>query len=92
VRFLRAADQLAELYIAENQLSSAIELCRRILAEDNCWERAYRYLMRVYHEFGDQGQVARTYQKCVRTLREELDVSPAEETVILYNQLTHQPI
>lgn len=89
VQFLSAADKLAEFYIADHRYEQAVALCHRILAADNCWERAYRYLMIAYHGLGNHGQIARTYQRCVQTLREELDVSPADETVTLYDQLTH---
>jgi len=43
--------------------------------------------MLAYDRLGDRGQVGRTYQKCVQTLRDELDVSPAPETETLYQRL-----
>ena len=87
VIFLSAADRLAALYLEEGQYGRAVELVHRLLAADDCWERAYRYLMLAYHGLGDHGQVARVYHRCVQTLREELDVSPADETVELYGKL-----
>ena len=86
-RFLESADKLAELYIKGGRYTEAIELCKRILAQDNCWERAYRHQMLAYNHLNDRGQVGRTYQRCVQTLRDELDVSPAPETDTLYQQL-----
>lgn len=88
VMFLSAADRLAELYVAEGRYERVVELSHRLLAADNCWERAYRHLMLAYHGLGDHGQIARVYNRCVQTLKEELDVSPAEETVALYERLT----
>ncbi len=88
VIFLSAADRLAALYLEERQYGRAVEVAHRLLAADDCWERAYRYLMLACHGLGDHGQVARVYHRCVQTLREELDVSPAEETVALFEQLT----
>ena len=87
VVFLSTADRLAALYLEDGQYSRAVELVHRLLAADNCWERAYRYLMLAYHGLGDHGQIARVYHRCVQTLREELDVSPADETVALYEEL-----
>lgn len=87
VIFLNAADRYCELCLRQTQLEEAIEACQRILAHDNCWERAYRYLMLAYDRLGDRGQVARAYQRCIQTLREELDVSPSEETETLYRRL-----
>jgi len=85
--FLEIADQLAGLQLEREQYTDVIELCQRILAQDNCWERAYRYLMQAYDRLGDRGQVGRTYQRCVQTLQEELDVAPSPETRNLYESL-----
>jgi DNA-binding SARP family transcriptional activator len=85
--FLESADLLAEMLIERKCYSEVIDLCQRILAQDNCWERAYRHLMLAYDHLGNRGQVGRTYQHCIQTLREELDVSPAPETEGLYQRL-----
>lgn len=85
--FLQGADALVERLIDEEHFAEVIEICRRVLAQDNCWERAYRHLMAAYARLGDRGQVARTYQRCAQTLREELDVEPAGETQALYRTL-----
>jgi len=85
--FLEAADKLCELYIQNGKYTEAIELCQRVLAKDNCWERAYRHLMTAYNYVGDRGQLARTYQRCLQTLQDELDVSPSQETQELYKKL-----
>jgi len=85
--FLENADRLAEQLIDRARYGEAIDLCQRILAQDNCWERAYRHLMSAYHGLGDRGQIARTYQTCCQALREELDVEPAPETNALYARL-----
>lgn len=85
--FLESADRLAEAYIVQKRFADAVDLCQRLLANDNCWERAYRHLMLAYDGLNDRGQVGRTYQRCVQTLRDELDVSPAPETQKLYEGL-----
>jgi len=86
--FLEAADNLVEIYIELKEYSSAIDLCTRILNQDNCWERAYRYLMIAYEELGDHGQVGRTFQRCSQILESELNVTPAKETIDLFQLLT----
>ena len=87
VQFLRGADQLCELYMNTNRYEDTIDLCQRILTQDNCWERAYRYLMLAYQSLGDHGQIARYFRRCEQTLRVELDVSPAVETINLFHTL-----
>ena len=86
--FLESADRLTELWIERGQYAQAIDLAQKILARDNCWERAYRLLMLAYDQLGDRGQVGRTFQRCTRALRDELDVSPSPETKELYDKLT----
>jgi LuxR family maltose regulon positive regulatory protein len=86
--YLEIADRLSELLLNNEQFNQAVDVCQAILSHDNCWERAYRHLMMAYHHLGDHGQVGRVYQRCVQTLRDELDVSPAAETTRLYQELT----
>ena len=87
--FLESADKLCELYLETNRFNETIDLSQRILARDNCWERAYRHLMQAYNALGDRGQLARTYQRCQQTLKDELDVPPSQETQDLYRKLVH---
>ena len=85
--FLESADRLAEVYIQQKRFTDAVDTCQRLLANDNCWERAYRNLMQAYAGLGDRGQIGRTYQRCVQILKNELDVAPSPETETLYQQL-----
>ncbi len=86
--FLESSDHLVEYLLKQARYAEAIELAQRVLAQDNCWERAYRHLMLAYDKLGDRGQVGRVYQRCIQTLRDELDVSPSAETEKLYQRLT----
>ncbi len=88
VQFLQSADHLCGLFLRFGRLEECVSLAHRILAEDPCWERAYRHLMHAFARLGDHGQVARTYRRCVQTLEAELLVTPAEETTALYHTLT----
>jgi ATP/maltotriose-dependent transcriptional regulator MalT/DNA-binding SARP family transcriptional activator len=87
VQFLRGADRLCELYLEHNRPEETITVCQRIFEEDTCWERAYRHLMSAYARLGDHGQIARTYQRCIQTMQEELNISPSPETEIQYQKL-----
>jgi LuxR family maltose regulon positive regulatory protein len=86
VRFLHSGDRLCELY-QESDPESVIKICQRVLSVDDCWERAYRFMMRAYARIGDHGRVARTFQTCQEVLRSELDVAPAPQTIDLYRSL-----
>jgi len=87
VLFLRAADRLCAAYLEADRPQEALDLADRILGFDNCWERAYRHLMRAYSRLGDHGQVARSYRRCVEILQKEMEVQPAPETQALYRRL-----
>lgn len=85
--FLESADKLTEKYIQHGRFAEAIDLAQRVLTHDNCWERAYRHLMQAYAALGDRGQVGRAYQRCIQTLRGELNLDPSPETNALYQKL-----
>lgn len=87
-KFLQIADRLTEKYLLQKRYSEVIQLGQRILIQDNCWERAYRYLMLAYAGMGDHGQIGRTYQRCLQCLSNELEIPPARETYHLFLQLT----
>jgi LuxR family maltose regulon positive regulatory protein len=90
VMFLQVADSLSELLLQRKRFEDVIRVCQRILSEDNCWERAYRHLMLVHDHLGNHGQIGRIYQRCVQTLRTELDVAPAPETESLFRALVQE--
>lgn len=87
VIYLKTADRLCELYLQDQNPDLAIQLCQQIIAEDNCWERAYRHMMLAYNQLGDHGQIARTFQRCQESLQKELDVSPSPETIARFQDL-----
>ena len=87
VLYLQAADKFCEIGLKKRRYQQVIEECQRILAQDSCWERAYRHLMTAYDQLGDHGQVARTYQRCTETLNTELSIKPSDETEQLFHQL-----
>lgn len=88
--FLESADRLAAYYIEQKHFADAVDVCQRLLKNDNCWERAYRHLMLAYDGLGDHGQVGRTYRRCVQTLKKELEVAPSPETQSLYRRLVER--
>lgn len=90
VLYLQTADKFCELSLSKRDYQKVIRECQRILSQDSCWERAYRYMMSAYDGLGDHGQVARTYQRCLETLETELNVKPSDKTQQLYLHLTHQ--
>jgi DNA-binding SARP family transcriptional activator len=79
---------LSEYYVQQAEYTAAIALCRKVLAQDNCYEEAHRRLMQCYLAQGQRHLAVRQYQTCMQALREELDLTPSEETVALYRCIT----
>lgn len=85
--FLHAADQLAGALVETGEDDEALEVCRRILAHDSCWERAYRIQMLIHTRQGNRPQALRCYQRCVETLDAELGITPTRSTRELYERI-----
>jgi DNA-binding SARP family transcriptional activator len=85
--YLELLERLSHICIAQNQLTPAILLCKKILARDNCSEQAYRTLIRCYLAQGQRQLAIREYQGCVQALKKELNLDPSPETQALYEKI-----
>jgi DNA-binding SARP family transcriptional activator len=85
--YLQMANRLSEYYVRHGDLAAAIVLCRKILSLDSCYEEAHRRLMQCCLAQGQRHLAVRQYHACAQTLREELDLSPSQETVELYQRI-----
>jgi DNA-binding SARP family transcriptional activator len=86
--YLQALEQLAEIYFELGDLPDAVRLAQLAVSSDPCCEPVHRMLMRCYASQNQQQLVSRQYRFCVSALKDELDVSPTEETVQLFHKLT----
>jgi DNA-binding SARP family transcriptional activator len=86
--YLDIVDRLSEYYEGRREYTTAIALCQKVLAQDNCYEEAHLRLMQCYLGQGQRHLAIRQYQTCVQALNEELDLTPSEETVALYRHIT----
>ncbi len=87
VLFLRGAERLANLLVEEGSYDAAIAWCERIIAEDPCWEEAYRLLMLSFYHKNNRPQAIKWYRRCCATLERELGIGPMQKTVELYQQM-----
>lgn len=85
--FLRSADRLAQTLAEQGRDEEVIALAERMLAHDNCWERAYRLLMLAYARQGNRAAALRVFQRCVDHLARELEVEPSPITLALAERL-----
>lgn len=85
--FLQRMERLAEILAQQQAWEEAVSVAQVILTHDNCWENAYRILMRAYTELGQRGQAVRAYQRCVERLESVLNVAPSPVTTQLFETL-----
>jgi len=86
--YLDIVGRLSGYYLQQGEYVAATALCQKILAQDNCHEEAHRRLMQCYLAQGQRHLAMRQYQACVEALKEELDLTPSEETAVLYQRIT----
>ena len=84
---LLALYALADHYRQRGDYETAHRYARRQVALDSLREEAHRQLMRIYAEAGQQVDALRQYQVCADLLETELGLSPATETIALYEQI-----
>ena len=75
-----ALERLVEGLGAQGEEEQASAYAKRWLSLDPLDEAAHRALMRLYAGFGHQAAALRQYEACERMLRDELGVSPSQET------------
>jgi DNA-binding SARP family transcriptional activator len=85
--YLIVLSKLAEHGILVNDYESCIHYSQKMLAQDNCREDAYRWLMSCYSRLGQRNRALRWYEICCRVIRNELEVSPDKRTADLYNRI-----
>ena len=78
--YLDALEGLGDLLLAQRRSEDAMELYRKVLAEDPCREAAARKLMRLALQQGERTRALSQYARLEESLERELDVEPTEET------------
>jgi DNA-binding SARP family transcriptional activator len=86
--YLTTAERLARQLLRNKAWDEVIPLCEAILARDDCWEAAYRLLMRAYAAGGNRAQLQNSYHRCVVALSEGLGIEPSAATKSLLEKLS----
>jgi DNA-binding SARP family transcriptional activator len=90
-KYLLVLAKLSQFCLASSDLDGCIRRCHVLLAKEPCSEEAYQRLMQCYARLGQRGSALRWYQICERTLRQELEVAPSENTHKLYLEIAASP-
>jgi DNA-binding SARP family transcriptional activator len=85
--YLTLLDKL--IAYAEHSLNylMGIHYSELALRSDPARERTHRRLMRLHYRAGNRTGALRQYETCVAMLRRELDIEPANSTLLLYQQI-----
>jgi DNA-binding SARP family transcriptional activator len=85
--YLIMLDELAEYCEANRDYAAGVDYCARILHYDPARERAHQQMMRMYYLAGDRTAALRQFDRCVESLKKELDVGPTHSTLALREQI-----
>lgn len=85
--YLAMMDKLIEWSISQENFEEGLDYGERILQLDPASERAHQQMMRLHHLSGNRTAALRQYERCVRQLKEELDVNPSASTLKILSQI-----
>jgi len=78
---------LSEMELKHNP-NESIRLAQNALTIDNCWESAYRILMKAYIKNGNRPQAIKTYNTCTKVLEAAYGIAPLPETKKLMDEIS----
>jgi len=84
---VRALDCRVEALAANNELELALTHAREVVRLEPYRESAYRRLMRMLDRMGDRAEAVRVYLECEKRLKQDLGVSPSDETEAVYREI-----
>lgn len=87
VAYLNALERLIADHAGHGRWLDVIDLASEALREDSLREHLHRALMEAHVAMGDRGSALRQYERCVETLREELDIEPMDQTRQLHESI-----
>lgn len=85
--YLTLLNRLSRCRLQVGEVDLALEGWMKVLAKDPWREDAYRALMHALAARGSRGPALRWYERCVQVLKEQLNIDPEPETVLLYEQI-----
>jgi DNA-binding SARP family transcriptional activator len=80
-------DKVIDYCETHQQYEMGLSYGTRVLRCEPASERTHQQLMRLHYLAGNRTAALRQYQRCEQILREELDVTPASSTTMLYQQI-----
>lgn len=85
--YLAMMDKLIEWSISQENFEEGLDYGEKILQLDPASERAHQQMMRLHHLSGNRTAALRQFERCVKQLKEELDVNPSASTLKILSQI-----
>ncbi len=85
--FIRSLLSLIQFAATRHAWKDVIQLAGRVLKEEPSNEQAHQMLMQAYFSTGKRDEAMQQYHVCLDLLKNNLHISPSEETVSLYQQM-----
>ncbi len=85
--YLDILNRLSRHHYQQKNWAMSIAYGQKLLNIDNCREDAHRGLMRAYASLNQRHLALRQFHNCAEILQDELGVSPAPQTIDLYEQI-----
>jgi len=86
-RFVRELQNTANTLLAHNEVEHAIRCCEKALAVEPLAEALYRGLIRAHLAGNQPAEALLVYERCRRTLKNQLGIAPAAETMELVREI-----
>jgi DNA-binding SARP family transcriptional activator len=87
----RGLDGYAEVSLSIGQPALAVEAAREATTLDPLREASWRLMLRAHDAAGNRPGALAAFHELRALLREELGVSPSEETTALFTRILHEP-
>lgn len=85
--YLLILNRLSIYFFEQKQYNACISTSMKMLSEDNYLEEVHRKLMACYYMSGQAGLALKQYYKCKKALDGELNLSPSEPTLELFERI-----
>ncbi len=89
--YLAVLASLVDYFESEKDYQKAIDYCGKYLAKDAYAEDMYQRLMRFHSFHGNRTMVKRIYERCRKSIVDELDCPLSKETEQLFKKLISDP-
>ena len=88
--YIKAAEELALLYMNNKEFETSLETSQSALEFDPYYEPLHRMCMKVYAALGNKSAILHQFNKCRTILLKEIGTEPSDQTIALYESLINE--